>query len=314
MARVKGKVSAAFAPATVANVAVGFDILGFSISSAGDRVRIQRRKEAGIDLVSVSGPGADELPRDPARNCSTAALKHFVDETGLEGGFEVSLEKGIPLSSGMGGSAASSVAAVVAANAFLKKPLSLAQLLPFALSGEEVASGARHADNVAPCLWGGLILVRDVKSADVVKLASPEGLVVVVVCPDFQLETRRSRAVLRGEIALKEHVRQAADLAAFVSACYRSDWKLLSRSMKDHIVEGQRASLIPGFDSVKAAAFQAGAIGSSIAGAGPSVFAWARGVQKARKIKEAMIQTFADEGLKSEGWLQKLDKKGARLL
>ena len=223
--------------------------------------------------VSVQGP--EGLPTDPEKNTATAGLLALLRERKLKYGFRVSIEKGIPLSSGMGGSAASAVAGVVAANELLDDKLSNSELLRYALVGEAVASGTVHADNVAPSLLGGLVLVRSAEAQDIVQLPSPN-LVCVLVHPDLQVSTREARKILKPDIALGAHVRQSSRLAGFMAGCFSGDIELIARCLEDEIIEPQRARLIRGFENVKKAALQSGAIGCSISGSGPSVFAWSK--------------------------------------
>lgn len=306
----------AFAPATVANVAVGFDILGFACGPLGDTVTVTRIPERTERVAQVSGPAdiAGQIPTDSARNTATAALRSMREALQLDFGFEISIEKGIPLASGMGGSAASAVAAVVAANALLPEPLPKPQLLGHALAGEAVASGSIHGDNVAPCLLGGLVLVRSVSPVDVVALPVPEEVVCVLAHPDALVDTRSARAILRPEVSLRSFVGQTGNLAAFVAACYRSDLELLGRALVDGVIEPQRASLVPAFAGVKRAALDAGALGCSISGAGPSIFALARGMTAARKVEGAMRAAFAAAGVVAELWVTGVDPVGARIV
>ncbi|MCM2278863.1 MAG: homoserine kinase [Oligoflexia bacterium] len=307
--------AAAFAPATVANVGVGFDILGFAIDGLGDRVTVSRTPFAGrVEIEGVAAPQGMDIPADPARNTATAGLLHLAEELAVPHGFRVRIEKGIPLGSGMGGSAASAVAGVVAANALLDRPLPREKLLHYALIGEAVASGSIHGDNVAPCLLGGLMLVRSVAEGaeDVVPLPVPAELRCVVVHPGFRLDTREARAALAPDVPLKRHVAQSANLAGLLAGLYRSDLALVGRSLADVLIEPQRARLIPGFEAVKRAALGAGALGCSISGAGPSVFAWVDSEAVAKRAKEEMSRAFEAAGAQSvRAWISPIRAAGA---
>jgi homoserine kinase len=298
----------AFAPATVANVAVGFDLLGFPIEGVGDRVTVERLDAREVRVAGVTGC---DLPTDPLRNTATVGLVRLIEERDLAHGFAVSIEKGIPLGSGMGGSAASAVGAIVAASALLDQPLTAAEQLRYALFGEEAASGSRHADNAAPCLLGGLTLTRS--SEDVVPIPVPAMIRCVLVHPHARLDTRAARAVLRREVPLADHVRQSANLAAFIAGCFTNDLALIGRSLVDLIVEPQRAPLIRGFAAVKRAALDAGALGCSISGAGPSLFAWATD-DAAAAIGAAMVGAFAAEGVPADAWISPIAAQGARVV
>jgi homoserine kinase len=308
----------AFAPATVANVAVGFDILGFAIESVGDRVTVTKTDALGVSFESMSGiAGAEGIPTDPAKNTAGKPLLLMIEKFKPSFGFSVRIEKGIPLGSGMGGSAASAVGGVVAAHQLLlnegvlKAPLSLAELLLFALEGEAVASGSKHADNIAPCLYGGLTLSYPGDTPDVVAIPYPKNLYCVLVHPDYRVDTQTARSVLKSELPLKLHVQQSARLASFILGCTTGDLSLLKKGLEDLIVEPQRASLIPGFAAVKAAALNEGVLGCSISGAGPAVFALTGDLGVAEAAKKEMIQAFSDAGLSAKAWVSKILSKGA---
>jgi homoserine kinase len=302
----------AFAPASVGNVAVGFDIMGLALDGAGDHVTVRRVAQPGVRLIATRGV-AGALPADPRANCATAGLIALIDALGLAWGVEVEVDKGIAMGSGMGGSAASAAGAVVAMSALLDQPLSNADLLRFALVGEQVASGSAHADNLAPCLFGGLQLVMGRDPVRTRRLPTPAGLVCVLVHPHMSLETRRARAALERPWTLAEFVAQSERLAGFITACHQGDPGLLAQSLEDVLVEPHRAPLIPGFEAVKRAALDAGALGASISGAGPSVFAWCEAAH-AEAARDAMRAAFGDAGLDSDCLISPLDAPGARVV
>jgi homoserine kinase len=309
----------AFAPATVANVAVGFDILGFALASVGDVVTVTTTERASVSIKEITDadgtPSQLNLPTDPARNTATVGLVKLRADLRLDFGFEVSLRKGIALGSGMGGSAASAVGAVVAANALLDEPLSKEALLPYALLGEQAASGAAHADNLAPCLFGGLTLVLSLDPFRYVALPVPEEILIVLVHPHMRLDTRHARSILRPNVLLTDHVRQAAHLGGFIAGCFTNDLELLARSFQDLLIEPQRAPLIPAFAEVKAAALAEGAIGAAIAGSGPSVFAWVASEQAAARVRAAMLDAFAAQGLTEvDAWISPVSRQGAIII
>ncbi|HEX8720204.1 MAG TPA: homoserine kinase [Pyrinomonadaceae bacterium] len=311
--------AAAFAPATVSNVAVGFDILGFAFGAVGDEVTVEATARPSVRVVEVADAtgqlAAGALPLDPAQNTATAGLIRLREDLRLEFGFDVWVRKGIALGSGMGGSAASAVAGLVAANSLLPAPLAEGDLLPYALEAERVASGAAHPDNVAPCLFGGMILVVSHDPVRCVCLPVPARVLAVVAHPRVRLDTRDARAVLRREVALEDHVRQSAHLGGFVAGCFANDLKLVGRSLEDFIIEPQRAALIPGFARVKAAALGAGAVGASISGSGPSVFAWADSDAAAGRVRAAMVEAFESAGVAEvDSWVAPVSDEGARVL
>ncbi|MBT2746356.1 MULTISPECIES: homoserine kinase [unclassified Lysobacter] len=292
----------AFAPASVGNIGVGFDVLGHSIQGPRDVATVRRIAEPVVRIRAIRGdvPGADSLPLQAERNTAGQALISLREKLGLAHGFELELDKGIALGSGLGGSAASCVAALVAANALLAQPLSREALYEFALDGESVSSGSRHGDNVAPMLLGGVVMAT---STRMIALSVPDWLYAVVVHPDQVLETRRARAVLSDPYPLSQVVRQSAHLALFLTGLQRDDAQLLREGLVDLLVEPRRAPLIPGFAEVKAAALEHGALGASISGAGPSCFAWFETKTQAQIAAAAMRIAFAAAGFDSRAYV-----------
>jgi homoserine kinase len=300
----------AFAPATVGNVAVGFDLLGHAIAGIGDRVTATRIADRTVRLAPIEGVETD-LPIDAPLNTAGAAVLALAEALQLPFGVELRVHKGIPLGSGMGGSAASAVAAVVATEALLARPLTPEQRLQFALAGEAVASGSAHADNVAPCLLGGLVAA--LPGGRLVSLPTPSAVVGVVVHPHLVVHTRGARALLRPQVSLAEMTHQMGLLAGFIAGCFRDDLDLIGSTLVDTLIEPQRAHLIPGFAEVTDAALANGALGASISGAGPTVFAWAP-VGLAEPIRDAMVAAFRLRGVESDGWISPLDTPGAHLV
>lgn len=300
----------AMAYASVGNVGVGFDILGHSVAGAGDRAVVRRIDEPTVRIAAIHGLVTD-LPLDPARNTAGAALLSLRRALGLRHGFEVELYKGIALGSGMGGSAASCVAALVAANALLERPLPRESLYGFALDGEVVASGSRHGDNLGPMLLGGLVLSTRER---LLRLPVPDAWHCALVHPHLVLETRESRAVLAGGFALADVVAQHANLALVLIGCQRGDATLVREGLKDVLVEPRRAPLVPGFARVKQAALDHHALGASISGAGPSMFGWYENREDAERAAEAMAAAFAEEGIASDSLVSPINGPAAALL
>ncbi len=300
----------AFSPASVANVAVGFDLLGYAVPDAGDTVTVRRIDAPEVRIAAIRG-AAVELPLDAPSNTAGAALIALRQALGLTYGFEVEIDKGIPLSSGMGGSAASCVAALVAANALLDVPLSREQLYLYSLEGEAVASGSRHGDNLGPMFLGGLVLSTLER---LVPVPVPAQWHSLLVHPDALLETRRARAALQGSYALKEFVAQSGNLALVLAGCHAGDANLVRAGLADVLIEPRRAPLITGFDAAKAAALAAGAMGASISGAGPSVFAWFEDRDTALAAAPKVQSAFAAAGFGSQSWVSPVNSPGARLL
>ncbi|MBS0569717.1 MAG: homoserine kinase [Proteobacteria bacterium] len=304
------KQASAFASASVGNIGVGFDILGHSIAGAGDRATVRRIDAPQVRIAAIRGSTAD-LPHDAEHNTAGAALIAMRDELRLAFGFEIELDKGIAFGSGMGGSAASAVAALVAANALLEAPLPRQDLYPFALTGEAAASGGRHGDNVGPMLLGGVVLAT---VARLWRIAVPDAWHCVLVHPHATLETRRARAVLAGAHALHDFVAQSAHLAQFVLGCERGDADLVRAGLRDVLVEPRRAPLITGFEQVKQAALDMGAMGSSISGAGPSVFAWFESLAQADVAAPAMRAAFAATGFDSDVFISPINGPAAEIV
>lgn len=300
----------AFSPASVGNVGVGFDILGHVIEGVGDTVSVRRIDAAEVRIAAIRGTTVD-LPLDAPANTAGASLIALREALALPFGFEIEIDKGIPLGSGMGGSAASCVAALVAANALLDTPLSREALYPFALTGEAVASGGRHGDNLGPMLLGGLVL----STADqLVKITVPAAWCSVLVHPEAVLETRRARAALQGNYALADFVSQSANLALVLAGCHAGDAGLVRAGLKDVLVEPRRSPLIVGFDAAKRAALNAGAMGASISGAGPSVFGWFESRAQAESAAPEIQAAFTAAGFDSQAWVSPINSPAAKLL
>ncbi len=300
----------AFAPASIGNVGVGFDILGHSFSGAGDRASVRRIDEPLVRIAAIRG-SAVQLPLQAELNTAGAALIELREKLALPFGFEIELDKGIPLGSGMGGSAASCVAALVAANELLDTPLSREQLYPFALTGEAVASGGRHGDNIGPMLLGGLVLATQDR---LVRIPVPAEWFCALVHPEAVLETRRAREALKGSYALGEFVAQSGNLALVLAGCYSGDADLVRQGLSDVLVEPRRAPLIVGFEAVKQAALSSGAMGASISGAGPSVFAWFEDRANAEHAADKMRSSFAAAGFDSQAYVSPIAGPAAEVL
>jgi homoserine kinase len=275
-------------------------------------VRLRRIDAPEVRIRSVSGIAGD-LPVDPKYNTAGRAVQAMHSALELGHGFEMEIEKGIPLASGLGGSAASAVAAVVAANALLENPASRLQLLRFAMEGEIVASGSAHLDNIAPCLFGGLVLTVGIDHPRVKQIPVPPSLRCVLAHPHMHLATREARAILKSDVTRSDFVWQTANLAGFISGCYSNDLDMIRDSFNDVIIEPQRHSLIPGFKDVQRGAMSAGALGCSISGAGPTIFAWAE-MQYAEAVRGAMVAAFSSHAQRCDSWISPLDNYGARVV
>lgn len=305
-----------FAPATVANVAVGYDILGFAINRPGDEIVARFNPELeGLEITAITGTGDKVLPFDVELNTAGVSAQRLLEHLGMTDiGIELEVHKKMPFGSGLGSSAASSAGAVVAINELLGAPLSRESLLYFTVLGEVVADGSFHADNVAPSLVGGITLIRSNESLDIHHLPVPKNLHVAVIHPELEILTKDARAVLSDTIPLNTAVHQMGSLASFIVALYANDLPLLGRSLHDFIIEPQRKQLIKGFDEVKAAAMARGAMGCSISGAGPSMFALCDSGYLAQAVGQGMIEAFAAQGIDSQLFVSPINQKGVVVL
>jgi homoserine kinase len=304
----------AFAPATVANVACGFDIFGFAVDEPGDVVELRRRDEPGIVITDIYGDEG-RLTRDPARNAVTVVMLKMLEQLkNPEFGCEVLLRKNMPLGSGMGSSAASAAAGVFALNELLGAPFTRQELLPFAIEGERIACGSAHADNVGPALMGGFVVIRCYQPLDIFTIPVPSDLYCTLVHPDIEVNTKDARFILRNEVSLKNTISQMGNVAGLIAGLMKEDYALISRSMVDVIIEPVRAILIPEFNEVKQAALAQGALGCSISGAGPSMFTLSRGKETAERVGIAMQSTFALAGIDSHIHVSAINQDGPRVL
>lgn len=303
-----------FAPASVANVACGFDTLGFAIHGPGDELIARFSETPGLRIVKITG-AKNKLPYEVEKNTAGYAAMRLLEFLGEEKrGIELEIHKKMPFGSGLGSSAASAAAAVMIVNELLKRPLSKRELLPFAVQGEQIADGAWHADNVAPSLMGGMLLIRDNTTLDVQRLHVPKGIYAVVVYPYVEVLTRHARAILSETVPLKSFIQQSGNLGGFIVGLFNSDFDLIKRSLQDIIIEPQRASLIPKFYEVKEAALNAGALGCSISGAGPSIFALCSNSLQAENAGESMQQVFRDQRISCDLFISQINQEGAVLL
>jgi homoserine kinase len=300
-----------FAPASVANVACGFDVLGFALERPGDEIIVRFSDTKGLKITKITG---GKLPYEAEKNTAGYAaltLLEHLDESGC--GIEMEIHKKMPFGSGLGSSAASAAGAVVAINELLRRPLEKRDLLKFAVLGESIASGSIHADNVAPSLLGGFTLVRDSDTLDVHRIHTPRGLYATVVYPKVEVLTKEARAMLKTEVPLKDMVKQSANLGAFILGMFNSDFGLIQRSLQDLIIEPQRAQLIPHFYAVKEAAYTEGVLGCSISGSGPSVFALSENSLIAERAGLAMQKIYEKNKIPCELYISPINMEGTTL-
>jgi homoserine kinase len=306
----------AFAPATVSNVACGFDVLGFALEAPGDEVtaRFAERSAVPVTIDDIIGDQG-RLPRDAARNTAGVAAHALLTRLGERRAVTLTIRKGLPLSSGLGGSAASAVAAVVAVDALLGAKTPADTLMACAFEGERVGAGSAHGDNIAPAMYGGFVLVRVPNPPDVIRLPVPAGLTAVVVHPDLEIETAQARALLGTTVPLADAVKQWANLGALVDALHRGNLDQLARSLEDTIAEPRRAPLVPGLAAIKQAAVDAGALGCSLSGSGPSLFALCRDAAIADRVASAMADAVRRHiGGEPQRYVSAIDPRGARVV
>ncbi|WP_339813363.1 homoserine kinase [Zunongwangia profunda] len=300
-----------FAPATVANLSCGFDVLGCCLDNVGDEMIIKKNDLHKLRITKLEG---QDLPLEVDQNVAGVAVKAMLEKLQSNEGFDIEIYKKIKAGSGIGSSAASSAGAVFAVNKLLGAPLKNIELIPFAMEGERLASGNAHADNVAPALLGGFTLVKSYEPLEVLSLPSPEELNVVILHPQIEVKTKDSRAIIKRNISLDKAVSQWGNLGALVSALYTNDYELLGRSLKDEIVEPIRSILIPYFDEIKTISLESGALGFGISGSGPSVYAMCRGKENAEKVKSSIAQFMEKQSITYDLHLSKINPEGVKIL
>ena len=300
-----------FSPASVANVSCGFDVLGFCLDPIGDEMVVRRTVAPGVKISKIEG---QDLPFDVKKNVAGVAAEALLKEFPVDFGFEIEIYKKIKAGSGIGSSAASAAGSVYGINELLGRPFTAHELVSFAMEGESFACGAAHADNVAPVLLGGITLVRSTAPLEVIKLPSPSELTAVILHPKIELKTLHAREILKKNVSMEKAVQQWGNLGAFVSALYQEDYELMSRSLKDGIVEPMRSLLIPNFENLKKASKDAGAIGFGISGSGPSVFALTQGLKTAKVVAEALKKNISSIGIDFELHISNINNQGIKVI
>ncbi len=301
-----------FVPATVSNVTCGFDILGFPVEAPGDIMTFRKTTKKEVRITHISG--ADHLPYETHRNIAGIVAQKMLEDNGMPFGLEITLDKGIMPGSGIGSSGASASGTAFAVNRLLDNPYTDIELVPYAMLGEISASGTRHADNVAPALYGGIVLIRSYEPLDIIRLDSPEDLYCTIFHPLVEIKTSDARAILRKNLPLDKAVRQWGNVAGLVTGLLKNDYHLIARSMEDVVAEPVRSLLIPDYDKLKPAAMDHGALGFGISGSGPAVFALSRGEETARKVREAMTRAYQSTGIKFNTYVSRIAKQGAKIV
>ncbi len=303
-----------FAPATVANVGSGFDIFGFALNTPGDELLLQVTRQPGVKITRITGENG-QLPLEADKNTAGGSILAMLQSLQADFGVQIELYKKMPIGSGLGSSAASAVASVFALNSILKNPLSREELLTFAIEGEKIASGTNvHLDNIAACLYGGFILVRSRKPPDIISIPTPEDLYCTVIHPRIEIKTSMSRQMLRNQIPLETAITQWGNVGGMITALFKKDYSLLSRSLKDVVAEPVRSILIPHFQELNDLAVQCGALGCSIAGSGPSVFALSAGKSTAKKIGAALQQFLSKHQIEHDLYISAINQQGPKIL
>jgi homoserine kinase len=300
-----------FAPATISNVGPGFDLMGFALEQPGD-IMIVARNESG--LIRIINNANSDIPVDPEKNVASVAVNAFLEAIGCKTGFDLIFEAKINPGSGIGSSAASCAAAVVGVNELLNRPYTQKELLPFALKGEFLASGSIHADNVAPALLGGFILIRNYDPIDIIRIDAPVELICTVAHPNIQIKTSESRKLIPKDFPVKKVLEQCGNIAGLLAGLTTSDYPLIGRSLHDVIAEPVRSALIPGYLEIKTRLSETGALGGNISGSGPSVFALSDNPESARKAGALMHEVFTKNGLENKVYISKISRQGTRLI
>lgn len=302
-----------FAPASVSNVCCGFDIFGFALEEPGDEIIITQKNTPGLEIKAITGDGG-QLPLDIEKNTASIAAQSFLKALGREEGIYLEIHKKMPLSSGMGSSAASAVAAAYAMNVLFRYPFSQEELLVFAMEAEGVISGKAHADNVAPCLFGGFTLVRSYDPLDVIQVPYPKNLFCGVVYPFIEVLTKQARAILKQTLSLEDHVIQSGNVAGLILGLTQKDYSLIQRSLEDVLIEPTRSRLVPPFRQIKAKLKDLGVLGCGLSGAGPAIFTLTEQKDLARKACELMQRECEFLGYDSHIYLSPISSQGVRVI
>ena len=300
-----------FSPATVANVACGFDVLGLCLDTIGDEMVVRKVDEKGVRITKIEG---FKLPFETELNVAGVSALAMYQELEPDCGFEIEIKKNIKPGSGIGSSAASAVGSVYGINTLLGSPLNKTQLTQFAIKGEALASGSEHADNIAPALFGGFTLVKSVSPLEILQIPSPDNLYVTIIHPQIEIKTAISRAILPKNVPLKNAIIQWANVGSFIHSLHTSDYPLMQRSLHDVIIEPHRSKLIPHYNKVKQQTLNVGALGTNISGSGPSIFSLCEGIENANKVGDVMRNIYSNTGIKFDVHISKINTQGVKIL
>ena len=300
-----------FSPATVANVACGFDVLGLCLDTIGDEMVVRKVDKKGVRITKIEG---FKLPFETELNVAGVSALAMYQELQPDCGFEIEIKKNIKPGSGIGSSAASAVGSVYGINALLGSPLNKTQLTQFAIKGEALASGSEHADNIAPALFGGFTLVKSVNPLEILQIPSPDNLYVTIIHPQIEIKTAISRAILPKNVPLEDAINQWANVGSFIHSLHTSDYPLMQRSLHDVIIEPHRSKLIPHYNEVKQQTLNAGALGTNISGSGPSIFSLCKGIENANKVRGVMTNIYSNTGIEFDVHVSKINTQGVKIL
>mgnify|MGYP006148715283 FL=1 len=300
-----------FSPATVANVACGFDVLGLCLDTIGDEMVVRKVDKKGVRITKIEG---FKLPFETELNVAGVSALAMYQELQPDCGFEIEIKKNIKPGSGIGSSAASAVGSVYGINALLGSPLNKTQLTQFAIKGEALASGSEHADNIAPALFGGFTLVKSVNPLEILQIPSPDNLYVTIIHPQIEIKTAISRAILPKNVPLKAAINQWANVGSFIHSLHTSDYPLMQRSLHDVIIEPHRSKLIPHYNEVKQQTLKVGALGTNISGSGPSIFSLCKGIENANKVRGVMTNIYSNTGIEFDVHVSKINTQGVKVI
>lgn len=300
-----------FSPATVANVACGFDVLGLCLDTIGDEMVVRKVDEKGVRITKIEG---FKLPFETELNVAGVSALAMYQELQPDCGFEIEIKKNIKPGSGIGSSSASAVGSVYGINALLGSPLNKTQLTQFAIKGEALASGSEHADNIAPALFGGFTLVKSVNPLEILQIPSPDNLYVTIIHPQIEIKTAISRAILPKNVPLEDAINQWANVGSFIHSLHTSDYPLMQRSLHDVIIEPHRSKLIPHYNEIKQQTLNAGALGTNISGSGPSIFSLCEGIENANKVRDVMRNIYSNTGIEFDVHVSKINTQGVKIL
>ena len=300
-----------FSPATVANVACGFDVLGLCLDTIGDEMVVRKVDKKGVRITKIEG---FKLPFETELNVAGVSALAMYQELQPDCGFEIEIKKNIKPGSGIGSSAASAVGSVYGINALLGSPLNKTQLTQFAIKGEALASGSEHADNIAPALFGGFTLVKSVNPLEILQIPSPDNLYVTIIHPQIEIKTAISRAILPKNVPLKAAINQWANVGSFIHSLHTSDYPLMQRSLHDVIIEPHRSKLIPHYNEVKQQTLKVGALGTNISGSGPSIFSLCKGIESANKVRDVMRNIYSNTGIEFDVHVSKINTQGVKVI